>query len=317
MSDRFEELLEAAEDAIDDLDEMDLELEGSDPDDRTLFEELTHDQVESLVGNLEALSELVEEAIDLLEAIEFSELPEAIDRETALEAIDTGEIPDAIADGESDDVVRIGRLARAINVTELWDAVDIYDLLESARELDDELEEVEEESEEGSLLDEAAESMIDEEGGDGEGWTDDLGDLGDEFGEEFAEEVGSIDFSDGDSFGMDAEETEAYQAMIQQAAMAGIDEFREALIATHGEFQSLYEFNREKMRRTDRSSSSRNPTAASTMPVERGDLPSVARTSTVPRKVRHSNGPTRKRIYGRRFEAELERQRAQRGDDGR
>lgn len=309
MSDRFEELLETAEDAIEELDEMDVELEAGDTD--GLVEELTHDQIESLIGDLEALSELVEEAVDLLEAIEFSELPEAIDRETALEAIETGEIPAAIADGESDDVVRIGRLARAINVTELWDAVDVYDLLESARELDGELAEVEEESEEGSLLDEAAESVMDEE--DGEGWTDDLGDLGDEFGDELAEEVGSMDLSDG----MSAEESEAYQAMIQQAAMAGIDEFREALIATHGEFQALYEFNRERMRRTDRSSSSRNPTAASTMPIERGDLPSVARTTTVPRKVRHSNGPTRKRIYGRRFEAELERQRAQRGDDGR
>lgn len=308
MSDRFEELLETAEDAIEELDEMDVELEAGDTD--GLVEELTHDQIESLIGNLEALSELVEEAVDLLEAIEFSELPEAIDRETALEAIETGEIPAAIADGESDDVVRIGRLARAINVTELWDAVDVYNLLESARELDGELAEVEEESEEGSLLDEAAESAMDEEGG--EGWTDDLGDLGDEFGDELAEEVGSMDLSDG----MSAEESEAYQAMIQQAAMAGIDEFREALIATHGEFQALYEFNRERMRRTDRSSSSRNPTAASTMPIERGDLPSVARTTTVPRKVRHSNGPTRKRIYGRRFEAELARQRSG-GDDGR
>lgn len=314
MSDRLEELLEAAEEAIEDLDEMDLELEEGDPDGPV--EELTHDQIESLIGNLGALSEVVAEAIDLLEAVEFSELPDAIDRETVLKAIDTGEIPAAIAEGESDDVVRIGRLIRAINLTELWGSVDVYDFLSSARELEDELEDLEAESEEGSLLDEAAESALEDDEG-GEGLTDDLGDLGEEFGDEFAEEVGSIDFGDGDSFGMSAEESRAYQAMIQQGAMAGIDEFREALIATHGEFQELYEFNREKMRRTDRSSSSRNPTAASTMPIERGDLPSVARTSTVPRKVRHSNGPTRKRIYGRRFEAELERQRAERGDDGR
>lgn len=307
MSDRFEEVLEAAEDAIEELDEMDLEIEEGDPDDRTLLEELTHDQIESLIGSLEALSELVEEAVDLLEAIEFSELPEAIDRETAFEAIETGEIPEAITEGESEDVVRIGRLARAINLTELWDAIDVYDFLESARKLDDELEEVEEESKEGSLLDETAEAML--ENGE-EGWTDDFGDVGDEFGDELAEKVGSMDLSEG----MSVDETRAYQSMIQQAAMEGIDEFREALIATHGEFQKLYEFNREKMRRTDRETNSRNPTAASTMPLERGDLPSVARTTTVPQKIRHSTGPTRKRIYGRRFEAELERQRSQRGD---
>lgn len=311
MTDRFEELLEAAEDAIADLDEMDLEIDEG--EDGALLEALTHDQVEALLGNLEALSELVSEAISLLETIEFSELPDAIDHETVFEAIDTGEIPAAITEGEHDDVVRIGRLARAINLTELWGAVDVYDLIESARELDETAEEIEDESEEGSLLDETAEAVMDED--DGDGMLDDVGEFGEEFGDELADEVGSIDFGDGDSVGMDAEQTEAYQAMIQQAAMAGIDEFREALIATHGEFQELYEFNREKMRRTDRSSSSRNPTAVSSMPIERGDLPSVARTSTVPRKIRHSSGPTRKRIYGRRFEAELERQRGERGGE--
>jgi len=63
------------------------------------------------------------------------------------------------------------------------------------------------------------------------------------------------------------------------------------------------------MRRQDTSTNSRNPTAASTISTDRLDLGSGTRYSTVPQEVKLSTAPTRKRIYGRRFELERERQR--------
>lgn len=112
-----------------------------------------------------------------------------------------------------------------------------------------------------------------------------------------------------------AEDPEAYQIAIQEQALKGIDAFRSALLETHEKFEQLYEMNREKMRRKDASTNSRNPTAAATIPTERRDLGSGARYSTVPQDVKLSTAPTRKRIYGRRFEIEREKQR--RRENGR
>lgn len=114
------------------------------------------------------------------------------------------------------------------------------------------------------------------------------------------ETLGDIDVMD---------DPEAYQVAIQQGAMEGIDAFRSALLETHAKFDRLYEFNREKMRRQDTSTNSRNPTAVSTLPTERAAVGSGVKHSTVPQEVRYSTAPTRKRIYGRRFEQERKKRR--------
>lgn len=293
MTEAFDDLLDDAEAALSTLGETDS------------LDELADEDLDALLGNLEAVEALLAEVDDILESIDFSDLPEAVDAGAVLEAIHAGEIPSAVADGEADEAVEVRKLVRAIELTELWDSVDLGDLWESKRDLEDAVDDVDDE---GGLVGEAADAVTDDEA-DGDGDDGLLAEAGDEFADQLGGEFGSLDPGGGDGIGLDAEDTEAYETMIQQTAMEGIDAFREALIVTHGEFQKLYEENRERMRRQDRATNSRNPTAVSTVPLDRTDVPSTARYSTIPRKVRHSSGPTRKHIYGDRFERELERRR--------
>lgn len=316
MSDELGALLDDAEEALTNLEELDFDLDGDGEND--VVEALDDEQLESLIGNVDALVEVVDEVEDMIEAIDFSELPEAIDMSEVLEAIHVGEIPEAIREGDADDVVKLRQLLRAINLTELWSAANVRDLWRSKRNLDDAVDDVVNESEEGSMLEEAASSvseLTDDEGEEGDGLVDAgsdvVDDVTDDVGDAAADAYGSMDLRDGDGFGLSAEDTQAYQTMIQRQALKGIDEFRYALLLTHEKFQKLYEFNREKMRRTDRGTNSRNPTASSTMPIERADVPSTVRYSTVPRETRHSTAPNRRRIYGPRFEQELERRRSE------
>ncbi|WP_207587683.1 hypothetical protein [Halomontanus rarus] len=319
MSDELDALLDDAEDALTNLEELDFDLDGDGEND--VVEALDDDQLESLLGNVDALVEVVDEVGDMIEAIDFSELPEAVDMSEVLEAIHVGEIPKAIREGDADDVVKLRQLLRAINLTELWSTANVRDLWRSKRNLDDAVDDVVNESEEGSLLEEAASSVSEltddgeGESGDGDGFvdagSDAVADVTDDVGDAAADAYGSMDLRDGDGFGLSAEDTQAYQTMIQRQALKGIDEFRDALLLTHEKFQQLYEFNREKMRRTDRATHSRNPTATSTMPVDRADVPSTIRYSTVPQETRLSTAPNRRRIYGPRFEQELERRRSE------
>lgn len=286
----FDTLVESAQSALSTLEDVD-DLEA-----------LEDDQLENLVGNVDAMSRLLGQVEDLLEAVDFSELPDAVDTSELLEAIDTGEIPEALTGGDADDLVEVRQLFRALELKQLWGAADVGDLWQTKRELG-----------------ETVEGMTGEGDGDDDGIVDSGGEMlegvGDEFADELGEEFGSLSPGDGDGFGLDASDTKAYQTMIQQKAFEGIDEFRDALVLTHGKFQELYEFNREKMRRQEREVHSRNPTAVSTIPLERADVPSTVRHSTVPQRTRHSDAPTRRRIYGPRFEQELERLRAQENGD--
>lgn len=275
------------------------------------LESIADDELEALVENLGAFGDLLEETEDLLEAIDFADLPEAVDGDELLEAIELGEIPDAIADGEGDDVVEVRQLVRAIELTKLWGATDLGDLWETKRDLEETADDLTDDGEEDGddgLVEKAASAVT----GDDEGVLDDDGavaEAGEAVTDEMADEFGSLSPGDGDGFGLDARDTQAYQTMIQQQAIEGIDEFREALLTTHGTFQELYEFNRERMRQKDKPTNSRNPTAVSTIPLERADVPSTVRYATMPRNVRHSSAPTRKHIYGNRFERELEKRR--------
>ncbi|QCC61250.1 hypothetical protein NP511_21885 [Natrinema thermotolerans] len=301
MSDaESEESLEAL---VDDAIESIGRLEGTLADSETI-DDLDDDTLETVVGDLDTLVRVAEEAAELLEAIDVSELPDAVDGDELLDAIELGEIPDAVADEETGatDLVDFTELLGAIDLLNAWNAADLTDVWENKRELDAALDDLEDGDDAGMLED--AVSDVADGGDDGEGLLGDdedgVLDSGMDAGAAAKEALGDIDV---------AEDPEAYQVAIQQQAMRGIDAFRAALLETHEKFERLYEFNREKMRRQDRGTNSRNPTASSTMPVDRRDLGGGARYSTVPQDVKLSTAPSRKRIYGRRFELERERQR--------
>lgn len=289
----FDALLDEAEDSLENLDEY---LGGVEN-----VEELDDSTLETIVGDVETLVTVVRETEELLEAIDLSELPEAVDGDDLLEAIEVGKIPEVLADDEqgASDLVNFTQLFRAINLLNAWNATDLTDIWKEKRELQDAVDELGD-GEDAGMVEDAVSDVVgggDDEGGLIGGDDDDLieMDAGDA-----KQALGDINV---------AEDPEAYQIAIQEQALKGIDAFRSALLETHEKFEQLYEMNREKMRRKDTSTNSRNPTAAATIPTERRDLGSGARYSTVPQDVKLSTAPSRKRIYGRRFEIEREKQR--------
>lgn len=297
----FEELLSEAESSFENLESS---LEGIDAPD-----ELGDGDLEELLGDVDTLVRVAQETGELIESLDLTELPEAVDGDELLEAIETGEIPDALTEEETGatDVVDFTQLFSALDLLSMWDASDLTEIWEQKREFDEATDALGDDEDSGALED-AAETIVDE-------GTDLIGD--DDDGDGLLEDVDTKEATM-EAFGTpDVEEDpEAYQVFIQQQAMRGIDAFRDALLETHETFQKLYDTNREKMRRENTSPSSRNPTAVSTIATERRDIgTSDTRHSTVPQQVKLSTAPTRKRIYGRRFELELERKRRQQNND--
>ncbi|ELY97592.1 hypothetical protein C482_13254 [Natrialba chahannaoensis JCM 10990] len=289
------DLIADAEDALESL-------ETFGEEDGTDRESLDDETLTDLSQNLDTLAELATELESVLETVDLSDLPEAVDADELVAAINAGEMPSALADDDTgaSDVIDFGHLFQAIDLLDAWDATDLGSLWETKRDLEET----------------AGELTGDDEDGGGGGITEGL--VGDDDGED--DDLLDADF-DGDMLETDADPTEllgdidvmddpeAYQVAIQQTAMAGIDSFRAALLETHAKFSRVHEFNREKMRRQDTSANSRNPTAASTMPTERADVASGVKHSTVPQQVKLSTAPSRKRIYGKRFERERKKRR--------
>lgn len=114
-------------------------------------------------------------------------------------------------------------------------------------------------------------------------------------------EMEDLTGGDGDG-GMGAlTDPELMQAATQAQLDSAIEEFRELLVETHARLDELREANQARFDGVDQPSS-RNPTAFSTLTTHRGAPKDASQVSTVPRNVRHSTGPSRRRIYGRRFE---------------
>jgi len=289
----FGELLEEAAEGLQRLDET---LEKSET-----IDELDDETIETTIGDLDALARVAEEVGELLAAMDVSELPEAVAVDELVDAIELGELPAVLEDEDVDatDLVEFRELFDAIDLLETWNAADLTGLWEEKRELDDALADLEDSADTG-----AVEAVVSEIAASDELLFSEAGALletdADATDAVTAAALGDIDI---------AEDPDAYQAAIQRQAIEGIDAFRAALLETHERFERLYEFNREKMRRQDTSTNSRNPTATSTIPTERRDLGGGARYSTVPQDVKLSTAPSRKRIYGRRFELERERRR--------
>ncbi|AXR82125.1 hypothetical protein AArcMg_2127 [Natrarchaeobaculum sulfurireducens] len=291
-SDDLEELLTDAEECLENVEDC---LGGVES-----IEELDDETLETVLGDVETLTQVATAVENLLETLDFGDLPDAVDGDELLEALEVGEVPAVIADDETgaSDLVDFTQLFRAIDLLSAWDATELGELWEGKRELEDAVDDLGD-GEDAGLL----EGAVPDVAGD-----DSL--VGDD--EELLEtDLDASDVKEALGKPDPEEDPEAYQVFIQEQAMEGIDAFRAALLETHEKFERLVEYNRERMRRTDTSASSRNPTAASTMPTQRAAVGSGVKHTTVPQDVRLSTAPSRKRIYGQRFEREREKQRSE------
>ncbi|ELZ08641.1 hypothetical protein C479_14918 [Halovivax asiaticus JCM 14624] len=258
---------------------------------------ITDEVSESPGTDLQAVVTILQEAETVLEAIDVEALPEAVDADAIRDAIEFGEIPDALRGDESADAVSLRKVIQAIDLGRTLAAMDVNQVWEAKRSIEgatDELGGDRSDGDDDGLLG----GMLDSAGIDGELVDTELVDTA-------AEELkDDVDIESGD--------LSAYQAVIQQQAIEGVDAFRDALLSTHGTFERIVETNRELMRRRDRQPNSRNPTAVSTLPTGRADVASVPNYATIPRTIRHSDGPTRSHIYGDRFRREREKRRENR-----
>lgn len=263
------------------------------------LEELTETELEAVLDDVDQLAEVVTEVESVLETADLSSLPEAVDGEELLAAIDVTSVPEAVDRGEIEEAVDARTLVEAIDLTNAWDATDFAALWKETRELEDAVDGVTAddsgaaEGGDASLIESGAEAVADEA-------TDVVSDAADEsLGDVAADDL--VDVPDIEA------DPEAYQVFIQELAIDRIDAVREGLLVAHETFERLVEYNRERFGPQDGTTHSRNPTAVSTLEVERSALEGGTRHSTVPQQVRHSTAPSRTRIYGHRFETEREK----------
>lgn len=235
-----------------------------------------------LVELVEDLWEVLEEATDVLETIDFEELPEAIEFDELEENVDTEDIPERLLN-DDESAIELRDLQEAVNLRELWDAVDLTELREEKQELDSEVEDVEEDLK-GEEGEEDDDGLLDDDDGNGLISNDD--DEDGMFENVISTEGANVQFN-----------AEARQAFLEDKIQTAIEKFRSVLFSTHEKLYKLYELNQEKLGQPD----SRNPTAYSSLPP--GPIPDSASTrhSTVPAQVKYSKAENPRRIYGRRF----------------
>lgn len=217
---------------------------------------------EEIIEIAEELWDIIDETEDVLETIDFEELPDTINIEELPGAIEVDEIPEAIADGDAREAIDLSAVRDAIEMRELWEAVDLSDLSEQKEELEKEVDDV----------------------------TDDDGE---------SEDDGLLDTDLGMGGGAHMQfDPEDRQEKIQEFIEVAVEKFRAALFETHDKLRLLYEFNQQKLGGRE----SLNPTAVSTMPSGPLANSASTRKSTVPSQVKYSRANNPRRIYGRRFE---------------
>jgi len=237
---------------------------------QSLLESMTEGEDDPSAGKLQALLHLVNLIQGVLTTTDTDELLDTVDLDELDSVVDLDSLPEALEFGNVGDAIELKNLRKLIEFGQLWDAVDLTELMGSKDEITDTV---------GVLTGD------DEEGEGGLFSNLELGDItgGDEDGE-----LGALT------------DPEMIQAATQAQLDSAIDGFRDLLIETHARLDELREANQARFDGVDQPSS-RNPTAVSTITTHRGPPKDASRTSTVPRNVRHSTGPSRRRIYGRRF----------------
>lgn len=231
---------------------------------------------------LEDLAELVEETEELLETADLSELPEAVDASELDEAIEGEDAPEALRELDPSEAIAFRKLLKVIELGEVFDSVDVREFWRNKRELEDEYEDVTDYAPDDEDEEEPEEQF------------------------DFVDEDYDAPELDPDLGTLDEDETgQGKQAAVQKEVSDAVGEFRESLLAAHARLDRMVEENEERTRHVG-TATSRNPTAVSTMARSRPDMGGGTRGSTVPEETRYSNAPNRRRIYGRRFEEELE-----------
>lgn len=256
-------------------------------------------------GKIEAfrkLWNLAAESQDLVELVDLEDVSDAVDEEGVIRAIEGGNIPESIEKRDLKEALDLRALLRAIDLETLFDEVDVKRAWRESDEFKDALKAVTSEEWISDAITGGASEDTGADGADGEDGRDGgLAETASDIGEgvksglaEAGEDMGSLGTIP----------DEAYQITIQKKALEGVDAFREGVLEAHEKLRKLHEANRERMRRQyeDKAVNSRNPTAYSTMPTDRGDVGSKAtQYSTVPRDTRYSTVSNRERIYGHRF----------------
>lgn len=287
----LDDLVERAETATegiqDGLDDPDFDLEEL-PD---LLEE---DESDETLGYVRDLLEVADEAEDVLETVDLTELVEAVEYDDVDELVDLDELPEAFGDGEVTDVVKVRKLLQVLDLSDVWDAANVRQFWDERDELTD-------------AVDDVTEDEVDDEG-DGAGEDDSMMDLG--LGDEDEEMVEDVDFEMPEFDGIHDYDPRTIENAVQMKAMEGIEGIRAALIEAHQKVSRLREENRHRLPEQDRQTHSRNPTAVSLLPKrERDDFGNSTRYSTVPRETRYSTAPNFRRIYGNRFKEETDDER--------
>ncbi|WP_408957193.1 hypothetical protein [Natrinema sp. 74] len=209
------------------------------------------------------LLDVVREIDDLLETIDFEQLPDAVDTSALPDLVEPDRVTDAIRERDPDLALDFTPIRRALVRRELWNAVDLVGFRRELRHLRRELEDVVGPGALGSAGDSEAAATIGE-------LVEDL-------------------------------TPDATNAALQQEAKQKAKAARSGVIDGHSKLEALYESAGRGPGYAGRRPVSNNPTAVSSLPC--GPLPAgvSTRVSTVPANVRLAKVDALPRIYGRRW----------------
>lgn len=276
------------------LDESAVELlERAEGTIESLFASFSDGTEAEISENSENLRTIIEEAVELLETIDLTEVPGAIDYENMDEAIDVSDIPDAIAERDVSRAIRYSKLLTLVEFGEVLDAVDVRDFKQNKDEFEAAVEEsIEDRDQDG---DEDGDWIV----FDALTW---LAETVVENGDDGIIDSMDPDMEDATELASDGQ---MKQVAMQSKLRDAVEEFRESIFEAHDRMKELRETASEQVAETNgdiEQPSSRNPSAYSTMPAQRTDRLGTTGVSTVPTNTRYSTASNPPRIYGSRFE---------------
>ena len=244
----------------------------------SILESVTEGEDDPAAGKVQALLHLVYLIQGVLKTTDTDQLLDTLDLDELDAVVDLDSLPEALESGDVGDAIELENLRKLIEFGQLWQTVDLSELVKSKGEISDTISELTgDDEDEGGLFSDL--EMDDLTGGDGDG------------------EMGTLT------------DPEMIQAATQAQLDRAVEGFRDLLVETHARLDELREANEARFDGVDQPSS-RNPTAVSTLTTHRGAPRDASQVSTVPRNVRHSTGPSRRRIYGRRFKQLMEERQA-------
>lgn len=222
---------------------------------------------------LDDLADVAREADELLASVDLPALVESVRLEDLPEAIDEEKLPDAVANLRPQDAIAYEKLLALVDLREALDAINVREARRNQRELDAEVEDVQEyvplddgDEADGGGSDETESSVTLDEGTKSELLTN----------------------------------HEGKQAAVQAKIGDTVGELREQLLEVHETVHSRVEENDLSSRRVRRPDSL-NPTAYSSLSRTRPDMEAAPRFASVPSDTRYSSAPNHERIYGNRF----------------